>query len=200
MLFLLNFSYTQHTQQRQCVQKVVDADTLISVISKIIDDIPNICLSKFKLCGGYPNPQAPVSPPYHAPVSPPYQGPVSPPYQGPESPPYQQGPPPSYQQGPPPQYQGPPPLFNDWLIRSMPGGPENSEREEFVAEEEIVADGYEAKNSTEGGSGTGKRNKRSAYGGGFGGSSGYGGYGGYGGSGYYPTVGSWRFIFSSRKN
>merc|ERR1712183_433654 len=49
----------------QCVQQVIDADSLLKIITKIVDDIPNICLSKFKMCGGFeapPSPQAPFFP------------------------------------------------------------------------------------------------------------------------------------------
>merc|ERR1711931_402078 len=35
--------------QKQCVQQVIDADSLLKIITKIVDDIPNICLSKFKM-------------------------------------------------------------------------------------------------------------------------------------------------------
>ena len=31
----------------------MDGETLLRVIHAIIDDIPDICLSKFKMCGGY---------------------------------------------------------------------------------------------------------------------------------------------------
>jgi len=41
------------SQPKQCVQQVVDAETLLKVVSKIVEDIPNICLSKFKMCGGF---------------------------------------------------------------------------------------------------------------------------------------------------
>merc|ERR1739844_532204 len=54
------------SQPKQCVQQVVDADTLLKVVSKIVEDIPNICLSKFKMCGGF----EPV-PPQAIPVPPP---------------------------------------------------------------------------------------------------------------------------------
>ena len=37
------------SQPKQCVQQVVDAETLLKVVSKIVEDIPNICLSKFKV-------------------------------------------------------------------------------------------------------------------------------------------------------
>merc|ERR1712168_1013552 len=46
----------------QCVQQVIDADSLLKIITKIVDDIPNICLSKFKMCGGFDTP-SPYPPP-----------------------------------------------------------------------------------------------------------------------------------------
>merc|ERR1712050_760324 len=48
--------------QKQCVQQVIDADSLLKIITKIVDDIPNICLSKFKMCGGFETP-SPYPPP-----------------------------------------------------------------------------------------------------------------------------------------
>jgi len=58
------------SQPKQCVQQVVDAETLLKVVSKIVEDIPNICLSKFKMCGGFddaaraaPQPQGFPAPP-----------------------------------------------------------------------------------------------------------------------------------------
>ena len=36
-------------QPKQCVQQIIDAETLLKVVSKIVEDIPNICLSKFKV-------------------------------------------------------------------------------------------------------------------------------------------------------
>jgi len=53
--------------KQQCVQQVIDADSLLKIVTKIVDDIPNICLSKFKLCGGF---EAPASSPL--PPPPPY--------------------------------------------------------------------------------------------------------------------------------
>ena len=53
--------------QKQCVQQVIDADNLLKIITKIIDDIPNICLSKFKLCGGFESPASPPPPPPYFP-------------------------------------------------------------------------------------------------------------------------------------
>merc|ERR1711997_468831 len=53
--------------QKQCVQQVIDADSLLKIITKIIDDIPNICLSKFKLCGGFESPASPPPPPPYFP-------------------------------------------------------------------------------------------------------------------------------------
>merc|ERR1711874_716696 len=52
--------------KQQCVQQVIDADSLLKIVTKIVDDIPNICLSKFKLCGGFeaPSSQPPPSPLY----------------------------------------------------------------------------------------------------------------------------------------
>merc|ERR1712038_1058285 len=49
--------------QKQCVQQVIDADSLLKIITKIVDDIPNICLSKFKMCGGFETPSPYPSPP-----------------------------------------------------------------------------------------------------------------------------------------
>ena len=59
MLFI--FSGLFHSQ-KQCVQQVIDADSLLKIITKIVDDIPNICLSKFKMCGGFETP-SPFPPP-----------------------------------------------------------------------------------------------------------------------------------------
>merc|ERR1712038_709207 len=53
--------------QKQCVQQVIDADSLLKIITKIVDDIPNICLSKFKLCGGFESPASPPPPPPYFP-------------------------------------------------------------------------------------------------------------------------------------
>merc|ERR1711862_357184 len=39
--------------QPKCTQKIVDGETLLRVINAIIEDIPDICLSKFKMCGGF---------------------------------------------------------------------------------------------------------------------------------------------------
>merc|ERR1712156_967142 len=39
--------------QPKCTQKIVDGETLLRVINTIIEDIPDICLSKFKMCGGF---------------------------------------------------------------------------------------------------------------------------------------------------
>merc|ERR1711997_106302 len=47
----------------QCVQQVIDADSLLKIITKIVDDIPNICLSKFKMCGGFEQPAPSLYPP-----------------------------------------------------------------------------------------------------------------------------------------
>ena len=60
--FLLYFS---SFNQPKCVQQVIDAETLLKVVSKIIEDIPNICLSKFKMCGGFEDqePGIPMPPP-----------------------------------------------------------------------------------------------------------------------------------------
>ena len=55
------FSSLLHSQ-KQCVQQVIDADSLLKIITKIVDDIPNICLSKFKMCGGFETP-SPYPPP-----------------------------------------------------------------------------------------------------------------------------------------
>ena len=65
---LILFSSLFGVPKQQCIQQVVDAETLLKVVSKIIDDVPNICLSKFKMCGGFEpvpvSPQAiPVPPP-----------------------------------------------------------------------------------------------------------------------------------------
>jgi hypothetical protein len=49
--------------QKQCVQQVIDADSLLKIITKIVDDIPNICLSKFKMCGGFEQPAPSLYPP-----------------------------------------------------------------------------------------------------------------------------------------
>merc|ERR1712173_554687 len=49
--------------QKQCVQQVIDADSLLKIITKIVDDIPNICLSKFKMCGGFETPSPHPPPP-----------------------------------------------------------------------------------------------------------------------------------------
>merc|ERR1712062_378940 len=35
------------------LKKIVDGETLLRVINAIIEDIPDICLSKFKMCGGF---------------------------------------------------------------------------------------------------------------------------------------------------
>merc|ERR1712113_1279882 len=39
--------------QPKCTQKIVDGETLLRVINAIIEDVPDICLSKFKMCGGF---------------------------------------------------------------------------------------------------------------------------------------------------
>jgi len=37
-----------------CTQNVVSADDLLKVVTQIIEDIPNICLSRIKICGSCP--------------------------------------------------------------------------------------------------------------------------------------------------
>ena len=67
--FSFNPFSTLSQPKSECVQQVVDSATLLDVVTKIVNDIPNICLSKFKLCGGFvPQPAAPGGPP---PVPPP---------------------------------------------------------------------------------------------------------------------------------
>jgi len=44
---------TENSEPPKCKSKVVDGETLLKVIHSLIEDIPNICLSKFKLCGGF---------------------------------------------------------------------------------------------------------------------------------------------------
>ena len=36
------------SQPKQCVQQVDDTETLLKIVSKIVEDIPNICVSNFK--------------------------------------------------------------------------------------------------------------------------------------------------------
>jgi len=53
---LARLSQQSNLHKPQCVQQMVDIDTLNKVVSKLINDIPNICLSRFKMCGGFQAP------------------------------------------------------------------------------------------------------------------------------------------------
>ena len=43
-----------------CTQNVVSADDLLKVVTQIIEDIPNICLSRIKICGSCPGIHSPT--------------------------------------------------------------------------------------------------------------------------------------------
>ena len=45
--------HNENPDAPKCKTKVVDGETLTKIIYALIEDLPNICLSKFKLCGGF---------------------------------------------------------------------------------------------------------------------------------------------------
>ena len=53
------------------MQQVVDTETLLKIVSEIVEDIPNICLSKFKMCGGFADAAQAAPQPKVFPVPPP---------------------------------------------------------------------------------------------------------------------------------
>jgi len=55
-IFSHHQSHTDEDKKPQCQQKVVAAEDLLEIITSIVEDIPNICLSRVKVCGGCPTP------------------------------------------------------------------------------------------------------------------------------------------------